>query len=575
MLLVLLFIAGGNANLANYSATSSQVGTSKVTVAVNGTTGVNRTTHLTGGDYSGSPFLTIQSALDALPKSSAYRRIVNVASYGSAYAGYNLSGFTGGGDVVVSFANTAPSITGPATGAAGVGSTTSTINLPTGAGTNWASDTLRRYFVVVSSSDSDLPYIRPIKSKTNTSFTFDVIPGVASGTAFNIVKTATTLGAGSSTFGGFNVAGVYSFNSSPVRTLFAAPVASLDYQFYSTGNALDEWHGLSITTASNYQSVYSTGDLYSEFNDSYASAGASLQQYGGTAELQNDVSDGGISNITGVNSAIVQLDSASVTAGIPLTVRRVNNVVVGFKGASNTAASAALFDSCTSLTLQNAGLTGTGNSQYGVEFANGGQYNVSGASITGTSGNFTIDGSTSSAQTWTNLSTYQAMSRYAGGTLLLAGSSAAEVYTIESFLIGGNNFDVSFAQEQHGGRNINYGFFHFATAIGNGSSADGLAAHIGGGQGSATVVGLGTSVFTTVASDHDSGVLNAGVIGGMLQVVSNFSSKILDLYPPVGGKINSGTTDNPYSIAAGKIGIFWTRDDASGGKDFMGYAVTP
>lgn len=570
LIAALLLLAPFN-NQQNYAAASNgSSGTAKVTVAVD-PTGSDRVVSYTGGDYSSSPFLTIKSAISSLPTQSSFRRLVKINANASAYAGFNLSGFQGGGDVLLSFATSAPSLTGLATGTCGGGTTTTQCSVASG---NWNSDTLRQYFVTFASSDSDFPTIRPIKSKTATTLTFDAVAGLISGTTFNIVKAATSIATGSATFGGFNVGGVFSYNGSPVRVLFAKPAASLDYGIYSTGNALFDAHGLTLSIAANYFTVYSNGDLYSTLDDSYASAGSTLQQQGGTAELQNDVSGGGIFEIDGVNSAPIQLDAASVTAGVPLTVRRVNNVVVGFKGASNTAASAALFDSCTGITLQNAGLTGTGNSAYGVQFINGGQYNVSGASITGTSGDFSIDGSTSGSQTWTQLASSKAMSRYGAGTLLLGGSTSAEVFIIESVSINGSNFDVANAQEQHGGRVINYGFFHFAVSKLGGGSADGLTAHAGGGAASATLAGLGQSVFTTVTSDHDSAILNNGVIGGMMQVVANFSAKILDVYPPSTGNFNGGVADTPYQIAAGKIGIFWTRDGFVG-QNYFGYAVTP
>lgn len=562
--LVALIALGSPYNsLQNYSARTQA--TCAITVEVNASTGSDTTTpsQLFCGDFTATKYATIQGALNALPKQSDYRRLVLVDA-GTSQTGYRVQGFTGAGDVVLSFATTAPTLTGLTTGTCGAGTTTTQCSVASG---NWGSDTLRQYFVTfTNSNDSDLVIVRPIKSKTATTLTFDTVAGLSSGTTFHIVKTNTTLAAGASTYGGYSIGGVYLYNSAPVKTYFAAPVASLDYGLYSTGNALFDAHGLKLANAANYQTVYSSGDLYSELNDSYASAGAALQQNVGTAELQNDVSDGGYFSLVGVNSALIQLDSASVTAGIPLTVRRANAVVVGFKGASNTAAEAVLFDSCTSLTLQNAGLTGTSNSAYGAEFTNGGQYNVSGATITGSSGDFTIDGSTSSAQTWANLGTYKSMSRYGAGTLLLGGSTAAETYVLESFLIGGTNFDVNQAQEQHGGRVINYGYLHLAA----GSSYDNLTAHASpSGCTSATATGLGVSRFGTVASDGNTGILPTGAIGGLTLLIYNDTAHTLGLCPPTGGKINAASTNTAVSIPAHDVAVCQSRDDGSSGNDYL------
>lgn len=545
---------------------AAPIPSTKITVAVSAA-GVDRAVNYTKGDQSAAPFLTINSALASLPSVSSARRLVKILANVSNYAGFNCSGFSGAGDVVLSFAYSVASLTGPQNGAAGVGTTTTVINLPTGAGTNWATDTLRGLFVTVANpNDADLPYIRPIKSKTNTSFTVDAIPGLASGTTFNIVKAGTSLAAGSAPYATFNIGGVYTFNSCPVRTLFAAPVASLDYGLYSTGNALIDHHGIQLKTAVNFQSVYSSGDLYGVLNDSYMSVGSTLQKNGATAELQNLVADGGIALIQGATSALVQADMATTTTGIPLTIQRCTSVLIGYNGNTHTAGYAVLFDGCTTVSMQNAGITGTGNSGYGVEFVNGGQYNIAGASITGASGNFSIDGSTNAKQTWTQLGTFKAMSRYGGGTMILGGAGAAEMLILEGLAIDGVNFDVNNAQEQHGGRVINYGLFHFAA----GASSDGMSARVGGGQALATLCGLGISVFTGVASDHDSCVLTAvALIGGCTQIIANFSAKLLDIYPPVGGKIDTQAINTPVTINPGTVAMFLSRDDGSSGKDFI------
>ncbi len=543
-------------------------GTSKVVLAVNSSTGSDRFSSYVGGDQTSKPFASIQSAIAALPLYSSFRRVIEIADSVSAYDGLNASGFQGSGEVILSFPASSPSLTGPTSGAAGSGSTTTTCNLPTGSMTNWASDSLRGLFVRTPSSDSDLPYIRPIKSKTDTSFTFDAIPGFTADIAFEILEVTTTTDQFEST----GKSAVFMSNSSPVITLFFKPSSSgLDYGIFSSGNLDVQHQGAVLNADFNFESIHSDRDLSSIISNSYAeNASPILIENCGTAEIENFVADSVIGSFTveNANSAFIQADISGCDSPA-FTLRRCNSVVIGMNANDCSGSSAVLFDSCTSMTQQNDGLTGSGNSGYGAEFTNGGQYNVTGASITGDSGDFSIDGSTSGAQTWANLGTYKAMSRYGGGTLLLAGSTAAEMYILESLLIAGNNFDVSFAQEQHGGRNINYGYFHFATALVGGATADGLTAHAGGGQGSATPCGLGISVFTTVATNNDSAILNTGVIGGMMQVVSNLGVASIDVYPPSGGKIDSLSVNAPLTIGPGGGALFFTRDDGSGGKNFI------
>ena len=141
----------------------------------------------------------------------------------------------------------------------------------------------------------------------------------------------------------------------------------------------------------------------------------------------------------------------------------------------------------------------------------------------------------------------------------------SETQLLGSLRISGSNFDVDGAQEQHGGRVINYGFWHMTA----GASAYGFTAHAGGGQGSATTLGLGISVVTTVATDHNSVILPAGaVIGGCWQTVVNNGAHILDIYPQLGGNINGLGVNAALSIPPGGVATLVSNDDGSGGLNY-------
>lgn len=540
---------------------------STVRVAVT-SSGTDRTIHYTSGDFTSTPFLTLTSALASLPKNSPARRFVSIASNGSAYAGATIAGFAGSGDIVLSFATTAPTLTGLTSGTCGAGTSTTQCSDSSG---NWGTDTLRGLFVEFTSSDSDIPVIRPIKSKTATSFVFDTVPSLSSGATFTLVKTATTLSSGQ-TFNGQTSGLLIQSNTAPVKILFAAPTSSLGYGIVSTQNISSELHGATFNSSAIFDNVYSVQDQNFFFNDSFATSSASASYIGNAvnANLLNDVSNGGYFTLQSSTTANVQLDSLGVTAGTPLTLSHVTSANIAANVNSTTASDAILFDGCASMNQTGIGLTGGSNSGYGVEFSNGGQYDVAGASITGSSGDFTIDGSTSSQQSWTNLASYHAMSRYGGGTLLISGAAASETVVLDSLFIGGSNFDVTEAQEQHGGRVIYYGYTHFATGLLAGGSAESLTAHAGGGQGSATLVGLGMTRFTTVASDHDSAILPVATVGGLFLTVWNTDTaneKILDLYPPTGGTVSGGATNAVYSLPAPTTApvaaLCWSIDDVS------------
>lgn len=87
------------------------------------------------------------------------------------------------------------------------------------------------------------------------------------------------------------------------------------------------------------------------------------------------------------------------------------------------------------------------------------------------------------------------------------------------------------AQGNHYGRELFNGFFHWAVT-------NGLTAHAGGGQGSATPLGATTvNRFTTVGSAGDSALLTTPAAGGLSQVVVNHGANAMDLFPASGHNI--------------------------------------
>lgn len=89
------------------------------------------------------------------------------------------------------------------------------------------------------------------------------------------------------------------------------------------------------------------------------------------------------------------------------------------------------------------------------------------------------------------------------------------------------------------------------------SYADGLTAHAGGGQGSATPITTMLSRFTTVATTGDSAILPTSV-AGMSIVVINAGASTMAIFPDTGSTINGGSANASVNIAAGKTGTFYT-----------------
>lgn len=212
-------------------------------------------------------------------------------------------------------------------------------------------------------------------------------------------------------------------------------------------------------------------------------------------------------------------------------------------------------------------LAGTSNTGYGVDISKGGVYNFNGASITGSSGDFAIDGLSHASVTWAASASYGAVSRW-GTTLLISGSSNIQ-QILDTHRIEGN-LDVPASGYvsgtggtlQLGGRVINYGYFHL--------DQDEVTAHAGGGQGSATALGFGANVITTCATAADSVVLPPGAtIGGNIIHVKNLGANSADVFPPVGGKINALAANTAIAVAAGSAMWFVSRNDGGGGLNWV------
>jgi hypothetical protein len=82
-------------------------------------------------------------------------------------------------------------------------------------------------------------------------------------------------------------------------------------------------------------------------------------------------------------------------------------------------------------------------------------------------------------------------------------------------------------------------------AVGGGSGSttatEGITAHGGGGQGSATAISSNYNIVSTVASAGDSCVLDAATVG-LIREVSNFGANDMDLFPAVGEYLKNYTT---------------------------------
>ncbi|HLH13031.1 MAG TPA: hypothetical protein VKV77_14295 [Methylovirgula sp.] len=90
------------------------------------------------------------------------------------------------------------------------------------------------------------------------------------------------------------------------------------------------------------------------------------------------------------------------------------------------------------------------------------------------------------------------------------------------------------------------------------SQADTIAAHAGGGQASATLLVATINRVTTVASAADSVKLSPSSQANVLQIVINDGANALQLFGSGSDTINGAAATTGISLAAGKVGIFFS-----------------
>lgn len=101
---------------------------------------------------------------------------------------------------------------------------------------------------------------------------------------------------------------------------------------------------------------------------------------------------------------------------------------------------------------------------------------------------------------------------------------------------------------------------YYSNGIGTGYSGqyptvsyvNGLTAHAGGGQGSATPCTAVINRFTTVATAADSGVLMASAPGMSVTVTNAAATNSMNLFPASGDQINALGANAAFALAAGK-----------------------
>ena len=401
-----------------YADALSASTTGAVTLTVNAATGDDsdpaRPTIITAGNYSANPFETVQAALDAVPRVLGGRLKVLVAA--GEYAGFLAQGFVGKGDLEFIGAFVAATLTtGVASGTAGSGTTSTQMNKPA-AVANWTSADLRGHLLVITAgggaSETDVPTVRAIKSNTTTALIVDTLPGMDDTSVFEIVDPGVVVeSTASPPIAGMVMCASFIGNEAVVSVVGIKPdQLGADYGIYSERNRRIEFHGWAAAQDASVAIVYSQDDHVVKMNDAALSGGANVLLVGATtADASHLTADDGALALDQCANVSAQLDADTCLA-TALSVTRANNAVIGLN-ANGCAVTPLVLESVTRCDIGAGGLTGTGNTGYGADISRGGTYDLAGASLTGSSGDFRVDGS---ADTWANLASFGAVSRWSG-----------------------------------------------------------------------------------------------------------------------------------------------------------------
>lgn len=484
--------------------------------------------------------------------------------------GFKVNGYSGPFTVSVLGAMKAVvPTTGVASGAAGVGTTTTSVVKPTGAA-NWTAGNLVGKLVkfpVTNGSPSDVPICRVIMANTTTTLTIGALSGVAAGAAFEIVEPATEVTLPSTPAPKYGLE-ITDNTARAVVSGFRFTSAAVASAIYARRNSSVKFVNCVFAGATTDSSVNCDENFAVTLEDCvFLTATSAAIDHSNRVSMNRCYQDTSFGLLVDNSHTVQAVDNVSVDcAGYAMYLRGINSATIGLS-ASDGAASALVLEAVNYSTLSGS-ITGTGNVGYGLEVSKGGTHALNGATITGTLGDFSVDGLSHASVTWAASASYGAVSRW-GTTILVSGSSNIR-QELDTLRVEGN-FDVPASALvsgtggtlQLGGRQINYGLFHL-------DQDDGITAFAGGGQASATALGFGANVVTVCATNGDSVKLtSAAAIGGTLVFVKNLGAASCNVFPPVGGAINALADDTAFAVAAGSSATFISRNNGSGGLDWV------
>lgn len=426
---------------------------------------------------------------------------------------------------------------GSNSGAAGVGTTTTSLVKPTGA-SNWTSSDLVGLWLEITGGPgyiADGDNLRPIVANSTTAITVAAVSNMAAGTTFRIAAVDQTVD--------------WIDASSPIGILLTNCRSSIE--LYAL-NFKDTNVLTSLISAENCSDLYIHG---CEFGQNLSSPAVEITDcdrvridhcfmWGGADADITGTSRLTVTNpyllgagVLGIEDCFVVrvVDGISLSS-VSTSLSLVNCMIadVGFK-ADSAGDTPVYLEGVQRFQVSGNGLTGTNaGADYGVEVATSGRYNFAGATIAG-AGEILFIGN---PETWSILSgtDYGIATEHATAAFANANYNKSHHY--------GN--ELHFGEQQFSARALFYG-------VVNPSQITGVTA-TGTATGDAYVIPQQqfVRVDTTPAN---SGVriyspAVAAVPGPEIFII-NKGANTLKVYPPTGGQIDGGGADVAYSLSAG------------------------
>lgn len=533
-----------------------------------------RPQRITSGDWSSLPFATPQAAYDALPKGISHQVLILQGS--GSLPGFVAVGFVGGGRIRhIGTLQEAVITTGPTSGTAGAGTTSTSVVLPAEED-EWTPDELRGKFLVITggagaSADPVQPVIRPILANFGSLIVVETIPDMDDTTEFAIQEPDARLTVADLAVPVLGTAVRAGYVACDVRIEAQQLVADADDAgtgFLSWRCQDVTWDGVAIEASSGTGlqafdgSVVTVSNAVIEgavqlYNIDYAKVVNGCQGGGGQIDAQGGRTADIDTDALGCSSTAVIMRhlqrgilkiNANDGSAIPIDLYNINNFTTSAMDGANPSA------------------------PYYFVVGGGGHYVITGASGTGSGSNeFVIEGREGN---YAGLSGAQAGTYTSRGTHLHWGSAGYTVYQSKLRVAAGgigDDFEEFITNNAVIGGGVRYyGGQQFLDP-----AYKQIAAYAGGGQANATAIAFVNTVVTTVASAGDSvrmldTNLDTSYAGGLAGTLLNAGVNGLDFYPPAnlpsGGRqlIVSGVAlgaDQPYRLPPGHR-LFWqVRND--------------